>query len=62
MSTKLRCTGQVKIKGKKQACNALANEYEVISNGMVARAAFCVKHMLAAANEGYTLKAVEPGK
>lgn len=62
MSIELRCTRRVKIKGKKQACNALANEYEVLRNGCRARASLCVKHMLAATNEGYTLKAVEESK
>jgi hypothetical protein len=52
----------VKIKGKKQLCNELANEYEVIGKTYTCRAALCVKHKLAAINEGYTLKAVEEEK
>jgi hypothetical protein len=62
MSTELRCTRPVKIKGKKQACNALGAEYEVTGKTYTARAVFCVKHMIAAASEGFTLKAVEPAK
>ena len=62
MSTELRCTKPVKIKGKKQLCNALANEYEVTGNTYTARAVFCVKHMLMAVNEGFTVKAVEEAK
>jgi hypothetical protein len=62
MPNELRCTRRVKINGKKQACNALGNEYEVTGKTYTARAVFCVKHMQMASNEGYTLKAVEPAK
>jgi hypothetical protein len=52
----------VKIKGKKQPCNELANEYEVIGKTYKARAVLCVKHKLVAEREGFTLKAVEEAK
>jgi hypothetical protein len=66
MANELRCTRRVKVKGKKQICNELANEYEVsLAAGgrtFAARETLCVKHKLAAATGGYTLKAVEPEK
>ena len=62
MSTELRCTRRIKVKGKSKTCNELANEYEVIGQSFSARATLCVKHMLMASNEGFTLKAVEEAK
>jgi hypothetical protein len=62
MSIELRCTRPIKVKQRRQACNELANEYEVLGKGYSARAVLCVKHKLLAEKEGFVLKAVEPAK
>jgi hypothetical protein len=62
MPNELRCTRRVKVKGKSKTCGELANEYEVVGPSFTARATLCVKRMLMASNEGFTLKAVEEPK
>jgi hypothetical protein len=66
LANELRCTRPIKKLRKRQACNGLANEYEVtLSKGgrsYTARETLCVKHKLAAEKEGFTLKALESEK
>jgi hypothetical protein len=62
LANELRCTRPIKKLRKRQACNELANEYEVIGKSYRARATLCVKHKLVAEKEGFVLKPVEPAQ